>query len=127
MSSAEQDRIEFLEKLGLTIVQAKVYLATIDAGPSTAKQISKVAKVAREDVYRVMPSLQTLGLIKKRISKPAIFEAIRPEDATTFLIDRRKKETEKICYTLTDFLSACKKTNDDDMSLGGFRGDRFDF
>lgn len=64
MSDAEEDRIEFLEKLGLTVVQAKIYIANIDTGPATAKQISKVAKVAREDVYRVMPSLQTLGLTK---------------------------------------------------------------
>ncbi len=65
-----------------------------------------------------MPSLQELGLIKKRISKPAIFEGISPEDATTFLINRRKKETEKICGTLTDFLGACKRTNSDNISLG---------
>jgi sugar-specific transcriptional regulator TrmB len=116
MSTAEEDR-RVLEKLGLTAVQSRVYIANFEIGPATTKQISKVGGVAREDVYRVMPALQTLGLIKRHITKPAIFEAISPKDAVTFLINHRKQETEKICKEAKKFLNLFKKGNGNSKSI----------
>jgi sugar-specific transcriptional regulator TrmB len=110
MSNMED--IKILEKLGLTEVQSKVYLANYYIGPATAKQISKSARTAREDIYRVMPALQKLGLIRRHIIKPAVFEAIPPKEAISFLINRRKKETEEISKQAHKLISACeRKTN----------------
>jgi sugar-specific transcriptional regulator TrmB len=116
MSNAEEDR-SVLEKLGLTAVQSRVYIANFEIGPATAKQISKVARLAREDIYRVIPALQTLGLIQKHITRPAIFEALPPKDAVTFLINHRKQETEKICKEAKKFLSVCKRENKNSKSI----------
>ena len=111
MSNLGEKGEEILEELGLTVVQSKVYLANFDSGPATAKLISKVAGIAREDVYRVMPALQKLGLIKRHITKPAIFEAIPPKEAVTFLLNRRNQETEKIRKEVNKFLTAHKREN----------------
>jgi sugar-specific transcriptional regulator TrmB len=98
-----------LEKLGLTTVQSKVFIANFSLGKTTAKQIARQAKIAREDVYRVMPSLQQMGLVKKHITKPALFETIDMSNAIKLLIDRRKNETEDICNDAQNFLKNIHK------------------
>lgn len=113
MSSLED--VKVLEKLGLTVVQSKVYLANYYLGPSTAKQISKFGKIAREDIYRVMPALQKSGLILKHVIKPAVFEAISPKEAIPFLIKRRKKETEELSKKANRLISACERKTKNDV------------
>jgi len=60
--------VQTLIDLGLTDLQARVYLSLYQKGPSEALTISKVTKVARSDVYRTMEGLQRIGLIEKEIS-----------------------------------------------------------
>ncbi len=98
-----------LEKLGLTNVQSKVFTANFSIGKTTAKQIAHHAKIAREDVYRVMPLLQKMGLVKKHLTKPALFETIDMSNAIKLLVDRRKNETEEICSNAETFLKSIQK------------------
>ena len=56
---------KILMDLGLTLLQAKAYLALSQLGKATVKTISKTANVARQDVYRVMLALEKLGLAEK--------------------------------------------------------------
>ncbi|MCW4047841.1 MAG: hypothetical protein NWE99_09855 [Candidatus Bathyarchaeota archaeon] len=57
--------VQTLMGLGLTLLQAKTYLALATLGKADVKMISKASNVARQDIYRVMPVLQKLGLGKK--------------------------------------------------------------
>jgi Fe2+ or Zn2+ uptake regulation protein len=86
------DGIKSLTNLGLTPTQAKIYLASLQTGPATAKVISQASKIAREDVYRTLPSLQALGLITKHISSPAKYEAEKPKNAIAILLSKKEKE-----------------------------------
>ena len=61
--------------LGLTLLQAKVYLALVQSGTLKVGTIAQVSKVARPDVYRTLQKLQDLGLIEKIITKPILFRA----------------------------------------------------
>jgi DNA polymerase III alpha subunit len=54
--------------LGLTLLQAKIYLALSKTGKATIKTISKASNSARQDIYRIMPTLQKLGLAEKIIA-----------------------------------------------------------
>jgi sugar-specific transcriptional regulator TrmB len=56
---------QILMDLGLTCVQAKVYLTLIKLRNPTVKMISKISNVVSQDVYRIMPRLQKLGLAGK--------------------------------------------------------------
>lgn len=91
-----------LEKLGLTRLQSQVFLANFSVGPATAKQIAFQANIAREEVYRTMPSLQGLGLVKKHFTSPIKYETIELADAMKLLIDRKEKETEEIIQSATN-------------------------
>src|SRR3989304_9053779 len=61
LSSIEQ-KAETLSSFGLTVKQAKVYLTLVFLGTSVVGEISKLSKVRREEVYRVMPKLEKMGL-----------------------------------------------------------------
>ena len=93
MLSLKEGR-EILTHLGLTTNQAKVYLALVQLGQaSSAKSISKVSNVSREQVYTILPKLQRIGFVKKILSTPTRYEAVPVEDVFSILFDERTQET----------------------------------
>ncbi len=89
----EDEDLETLSKLGLTRLQAKIYLTLIKTGKATIKNISKASNVARQDVGRVTRELQELSLIKKAIAVPNEYEPIPLDEGITILLNRRNQET----------------------------------
>ncbi len=71
----EKKDITTLVKLGLTVNQAKTYLANLKTGPTTAKELAQTAGIAIQDIYRVIPHLQELGLEQRILTKPTTFKA----------------------------------------------------
>ena len=88
--------VEVLTDLGLTLSQAKVYLALCRFGILDAKTVSKNAGVPRPDVYRITSELTQLGLIEQVISRPTNFRAIPVDKVTSILLKRRKEETGRL-------------------------------
>ncbi len=62
-------------------------------GPSSVKEIAKLAQTPREDLYNILHALHKIGLVEKRITFPVTFEAIPIPDALSFLHERRIRET----------------------------------
>ncbi len=93
MSTSYEEAVQTLKCLGLTSIQARVYLALVQSGFSTVRRISKVSDVARQDIYRIMTVLQSFGLVEKAVSLPVTFKAIPIKDAVSILMERRMKET----------------------------------
>jgi len=101
------ERIVTLTELGLTNNQARTYLALLQAGPTTAKELAKTSKIARPDIYRILPALEKEGLVEKLMTRPAIFEAIPPVYVLPTLLKHKttkqyalKKKTEKLLSDL---------------------------
>jgi len=89
--SVSGDRnVEILRDFGLTTNQARVYLAIAHLGLASVGQISKVSKVRREDVYRIIPKLEKLGLTEKILGTPNKIRATPIEDALSGLIKREQ-------------------------------------
>jgi sugar-specific transcriptional regulator TrmB len=105
---ALQDEVLTLSRLGLTFNQARVYLALIRSGLSTAKTISKNSGIARPDVYRIMPTLEKLGLVERIVSAPCKFRAISRQHAFSVLMDRRIKETSELQAITKEMLKVFK-------------------
>ena len=95
MYSPKED-FQILVDLGLTLLQAKVFLALLSRGTSKVTEISQVSKVSRPDVYRSLSKLQELGLIEKEISKPYLFRTIPAENAISILITSRDTKTKDL-------------------------------
>lgn len=92
MTQSEDLSVESLERLGLTKLQAKIYLAAVSLQKASVSKISAVARIARPDVYRVLPTLEELGLVKRIISKPTLYEAASLKEGCFSLLGRKKQE-----------------------------------
>ncbi len=92
----DEEYIQTLMGLGLTLLQAKTYLALAKLGSADVKTISKVSKVARQDVYRVTPKLQKLGLAEKIISTPTMYKAIPLKMGLSILLQQKVEENAEL-------------------------------
>ncbi len=95
------ENAEMLSDFGLTHNQAKVYLTVAKLGIATVSQISKVSKVRREDVYRILPKLEKIGLTERILGKPTRIRAIPPEDALALMIKREENIATERMSSLT--------------------------
>jgi len=84
----ENEDFRVFLQLGLTEQQTRVYLALSRLEQATVKTIAVAAQTARAEVYRVIPELQKLGLIKKVISSPVAFRAIPLSEGLSILLQQ---------------------------------------
>lgn len=84
-----------LSEFGFTTNQAKVYLSVIQSGKTDVGQISKNTLLHRQDIYKLLPKLEKMGLITRTISKPVMVEALPVEKALGRLIIKEKEESDK--------------------------------
>jgi sugar-specific transcriptional regulator TrmB len=87
---ANDENTDLLLGLGLSLNQARVYLAILKLEKTTVGQVAKFSKVRREDVYRLLPSLEKMGLVERLMGKPTQIRATPISDALTFLVSEEK-------------------------------------
>ncbi len=88
----DKNNVKILTQLGLTVNQAKTYLALSKTRVATAKELSKSSSICAQDIYRIIPSLEELGLVEKVITSPSVFRAISPDKAIQSLLMGKEKE-----------------------------------
>ena len=88
----EDFSIQTLVKLGLTVLQAKIYLTTVIVQKAGVAKLSAMSKVARPDVYRVLPTLEKMGLVRKIIASPTMYEATPLKQGCELLLQSKKSE-----------------------------------
>jgi sugar-specific transcriptional regulator TrmB len=87
---SNDENMDLLLGLGLTLNQAKVYLAILKLEKTTVGQIAKFSKVYREDIYRILPTLERMGLIERLLGKPTEIRATPISDALSFLVSEEE-------------------------------------
>ncbi len=88
--SSMTELAEELSDYGITHNQAKVYIATAKLGIASISQISKESKVPREEVYRLLPMLEKLGLIEKTVERPMRIKATSFSSVLSILINNKR-------------------------------------
>jgi sugar-specific transcriptional regulator TrmB len=88
--------IKTLMDLGLTCLQARVYFALVKNQKIKASILAKVSKVPRPDIYRILRTLQDMGLVEKEITYPIKYHAISPDIVIPMLIDQRTRKNYEI-------------------------------
>jgi sugar-specific transcriptional regulator TrmB len=107
----KEESVDVLKNLGLTSCQARLYLSLISCGACTVKQISIVSKIAREEVYLVLPKLQSLGLIEKILERPTKYKAIPVQECISNLLEERKSKTTELEIRSKEVIQNYKQTN----------------
>ncbi len=97
--------VQTLVKLGLTSLQAKIYLTIVVLQKAEVSKIAALSKVARPDVYRVLPMLEKMGLVRKIIATPTMYEATPLKEACDLLLQHKKDEYSQVQQNMTDLIN----------------------
>jgi sugar-specific transcriptional regulator TrmB len=100
--------IKRLMSFGLTGNEARAYLALLQLKQANAGAIAKLSNIPRQEIYRVLPQLEKLGLVEVIIGKPTKFLAIDPEEAVSELIERQQEILSKRISKLNEEKSSLK-------------------
>jgi len=93
----QEDLVVKLTSFGFTVNQAKVYISIVQSGKTRVGRISRNTQLHRQDIYKLLPKLEKMGLITKTIDKPFMIEAIPIDKALETLISKEKdKANERI-------------------------------
>jgi len=115
------EHIQTLMDLGLTFLEAKTYLNTVLLRKADAATIAKASNVARQNVYRIMPVLENLGLAKKILSKPTMYQATTIKEGILILFQKRKTEYSKLQTKTSSLLNDFPDNNE--SKIGSPEGD----
>ena len=83
-----------MEKLGLTRVQARIFLSVLKSGSTSFNEISSISGIARSEVYREMTKLENLGLVERSLGRPITITAIDIDQSLANLLKDKKRENE---------------------------------
>lgn len=108
----QEKKILTLTRAGLTVLQAKIYLALVMNGRQTVKSLSEIAKVDRANTYREILSLQKIGLAIKKVDRPSLYEALSLDNAIPLLLAYQKEEFEETKKEAEDLLKKFKESPD---------------
>jgi sugar-specific transcriptional regulator TrmB len=113
------ENTDLLLGLGLSPNQAKVYQTILKLGSATVGMIAKSSAVRREDVYRILPALERMGLTEKLLGKPAKIRATPVAGAlTSLIVDEKVKSDERIATMKEKFRKLAKVKWTQPVSLG---------
>jgi len=97
MNKDESLSLEILAEFGLTENQAKVFLATTKLGTPTVAEVAESSDVRREEIYRLLPELEKIGLIERLLGKPLRLKTLDPSSSITTLVNlEREKAKDRI-------------------------------
>jgi sugar-specific transcriptional regulator TrmB len=85
-----------LKKLGLKEKEVKVYLAGLELGPNSIKNIAEKVKIPRPTVYEIVKKLEEKGLfVETKKGKKRLFVAQSPSQILRFLKVKKREIEEK--------------------------------
>lgn len=102
---SKNDGIQCLMDLGLSRVQANIYLALTLHGEADARLIATLTSAPRTEVYRTLSELQGLSLVDKKIGLPLKFIAVPPSIGLQSLIERKSCEIKRMEEKAKEFTS----------------------
>ncbi len=79
--------VDPLLALGLTLYEARVYVALANHCGMSAAQVATAARVPRQRVYDVLESLETKSLVVRHDLRPARFDIVDPQRGINHLVD----------------------------------------
>jgi len=90
----QKDFIEKLKIFGLNSYEAKIWIALLSRGVSSAGELSDISNVPRSRSYDVLESLEKKGFIIMKIGKPIKYIAVPPNEVLERVKQKIKKDAE---------------------------------
>jgi HTH-type transcriptional regulator, sugar sensing transcriptional regulator len=105
----QEEDLSTLAELGLTTLEARAYLALSKTETATIKTIARNANIAKQDLYRIMPRLQKLGLAKKIVAAQAMYKSVSLEEGISTLLESKAQAYTNMQLNATKLISKFKK------------------
>jgi sugar-specific transcriptional regulator TrmB len=102
----QKDFLNKIRDFGINSYEAKLWVALLSRGVSTAGELSDIANVPRSRTYDVLESLEKKGFIIMKIGKPIKYVAVPPEE----VIERVKKKIIKETEAKTELLEKFRES-----------------
>ena len=90
---------------GLNTYEAKIWVALLSRGVSTAGELSDIANVPRSRSYDVLESLEKKGFVVMKLGKPIKYLAVPPKE----VLERVKKNVQQDAKEQMEKLEELKK------------------
>jgi sugar-specific transcriptional regulator TrmB len=99
----KDEGLQYLMQLGLTRMQANIYLNLLLNGKAEARIIAYWAGAPRTEVYRALNELQENGLVDRELGCPLKFTAVPPSIGLQAFIDNKLKNINQFQKNLENF------------------------
>ncbi len=96
----QKDFIEKLKVFGLNSYEAKIWIALLSRGVSSAGELSDISNVPRSRSYDVLESLEKKGFIIMKIGKPIKYIAVPPNEVLERVKQKVKKDADEVSKNL---------------------------
>jgi sugar-specific transcriptional regulator TrmB len=97
----KQDVTEYLERLGISELEAKIYISLLKNGAINARELVLTAKVPRTTVYYGLNLLIEKGLVTKLESgTQTLFEANQPNEILPYLVQQKVQAGKEVADSL---------------------------
>jgi len=97
--------------LGLTRLQATIYFNLAKLGTAGVKAIAKASNAYRSDAYRVMLSLEKLGLAEKIVGEPVMYRATPMREGFDLLMQNKTQEYVDLQRESTEVLNSIQDSD----------------
>ncbi|MEM2122270.1 MAG: helix-turn-helix domain-containing protein [Candidatus Bathyarchaeia archaeon] len=91
----DDELVTYLNRLGLSLYEAKAYIGLVSSGAKTASEISVISGVPRPKVYSTVRNLERKGLVKIIPGRPDVFTALPPERHLYPAVEKMKEEARR--------------------------------
>lgn len=87
----QEELIHLLCDLGLTPIQAKIYLSLLNRAALSARGLVDHLHINRADIYRALQNLQSIGIVETAIGSPNKYRCAPPKLVVKLLLESLSK------------------------------------
>ena len=103
---SKEQLLKAIIDLGLSQVDAEVYIFLAKMGPQKGRNIADALKLYKQQLYRSLRNLQRKGLASATCERPAEFSVVSFERVIDMYIKVKTEEAQALQETREDLLSA---------------------
>ena len=97
--------IKTLVSLGLSQMDAEVYVFLSTRGPHKGRSIADTLKLYKQQLYRSLKRLQTKGIVNSSTEHPAVFSSVSFEEVLDLFLEVKKEQADVLQQNREELLS----------------------
>jgi HTH-type transcriptional regulator, sugar sensing transcriptional regulator len=93
-----------LAGFGLSTVDSKIYILLEKNGPLTARKMTEMLKLHRQQLYRILGRLEKAGLVNSSGDRPKLFSALTFEEILDMFLKNKSDQARRLSVRRDELL-----------------------